>query len=207
MSEEPLPVPSARRICGLSDGALAQELSGDPVAFGALIREIDPYLRRVVWAVVGNGPDTDDVMQDSYEKAFLAISTFEGRSSIRTWLHSICYRTALDFVRHSSRRRHDGEGVLQTLPSSEFVDEQVSSRDELATMFALLRQDERAVLMLRGLGYSTTEIAKITGLRFGTVASKGHRAQKKLRRARSALSEDVGQHRTSAEWEIGSAQL
>ena len=46
---------------------------GDAAAFGELIRSYDRDLRAVVWAVVRTGPDTDDVMQVAYEKAFRSV--------------------------------------------------------------------------------------------------------------------------------------
>lgn len=160
-----------------------QALSGDATAFGRLIRLYDRDLRGVVWAVVRSGPDTDDVMQSAYEKAFRSLDSFAGRSSLKTWLHSICYRTAIDFVRYEGRRRHGDVDAMIDLAGSASPADEVIARGEVESAFALLDQDQRTVLMLTAkLGFSFDEVAEITGMNRGTVASRAARAKKRIRR-------------------------
>lgn len=79
---------------------------GEAVAFGQLARLYDRDLRNVVWSVVRKPNLIDDVMQNSYERAFRKIRSFDGRSSMKTWLSTICLRTAIDYIRYEGRRRH-----------------------------------------------------------------------------------------------------
>lgn len=153
--------------------------AGDAAAFGALVRTVDADLRRVVWSVVRNAADTDDVMQAAYEKAFRAIGTFDGRSAFRTWLHSVCYRTAIDYVRYESRRDH---GVLGEHPHDGDVGlRAVEARIDVAHVFDQLDEEQRVLLMLTlGLGFSYDETAEIVQTQRGTVASKVSRARAKL---------------------------
>ncbi len=161
---------------------------GEAAAFGLLIRRYDNDLRGVVWSVVRSSHITDDVMQAAYERAFRAISSFDGRSTMKTWLHSICYRAAIDHIRYESRRRHDpidGEGGADVvrLPTGPSPHDEVSNRMELTHALGTLDPEQRAVMMLTSwLGYSFDETAEITGLRRGTVASKAGRGRRKLRR-------------------------
>ena len=80
--------------------------SSDAHAFGQFLRAHDRDFRNVVWSVFRSSTHIDDVMQSSYERAFSKIGTFDGRSSLKTWVSSICYRTAIDHARFEGRRRH-----------------------------------------------------------------------------------------------------
>lgn len=162
--------------------------NGDPAAFGALLRMHDDRMRAVVWAVVRNPEALDDVMQSSYEKAFRSVETFDGRSAFTTWLHSICYRTAIDYVRYEGRRKHEDvdtavldSAVVSSRP--EPTADVAVDRAELGEALDQLDPDARGLLMLvAGQGYSFDDVAKMTGMRRGTVASKVSRARKKLHR-------------------------
>lgn len=167
-----------------------QARQGDAAAFGSLIRELDRDLRGVVWSIVASTDATNDVMQTAYEKAFRAIRTFDGRSSIKTWLNSICYRSAIDYVRRENLRRHEdidqaefGSSARAFSKASETSG--VDDRLDLDARLAQLDPEQRALLMLTiGLGYSFDETAEIVGMKRGTVASK-------VSRARTRLSEEA----------------
>ena len=121
---------------------------GDPAAFGQLIRRYDRDLRAVVWSIVRSGPDTDDVMQIAYEKAFRAVAGFEGRSSLKSWLHAICYRCALDHVRSAHRRRQSdempfGTAELGLVGGGPLADDAAVARIDLARAFDRLDTDQR----------------------------------------------------------------
>lgn len=163
-------------------GLEAKARRGDLAAFGHLVRQWDDDLRGVVWSVLRNSHDTDDVMQRSYEKAIQALSSFRERASMKTWLHAICMRTAIDHTRYENRRRHlpDTELDRQVAPSS--TSDVVLGRLELAHALELLEPQTRGLVMLTvGLGYSFDEAAEISGLPRGTVASRVARAKKSLR--------------------------
>ena len=130
----------------------------DAASFASVLPQHDDYLRGIVWAVVRDPDVLDDVMQSAYEKAYRSIATFDGRSSLRTWLHSICYRTAIDHLRYESRRKHGSlESVAAeplSLAHAEKSDEVVNGM-EAADVLSRLDPEQRALLYLTaGLGYS-----------------------------------------------------
>jgi len=121
-------------------------------------------------------------MQSAYEKAFGALSSFDGRSSLKTWLHSICYRAAIDYVRYEGRRRHSDVADYRGLSATADSADQAVARVDLDRAFAKLDEDERAMLMLTaGLGHTFDDAARIVGIPRGTVASKVGRARARLR--------------------------
>lgn len=160
--------------------------AGDPSAFGQLIRVWDKDLRGVAWSVVRSGPATDDVMQDAYERAFRSIKTFDGGASMKTWLHSIVYRTAIDHYRYEGRRIHDDVDDLRSAPATaarQDPERSALDKTELAEVLEQVPPDQRAMLMLTtGLGYSFDETAEILHVNRGTVASRVSRLKQRLSR-------------------------
>jgi RNA polymerase sigma-70 factor (ECF subfamily) len=160
--------------------------NGDLRAFAKLIRHWDNDLRGVAWSVVRSATATDDVMQSTYEKALGSLAGFDGRSSLKTWLHAICYRTAIDHVRYESHRQHFGDESLQHVAAPASTSARALDRVQLAALLDQLKPEQRSLIMMTaGLGYSFDEVADITGLPRGTVASRVGRARDVLRAERA----------------------
>ncbi len=171
----------ATRVTGQHD-LEEQARSGDPRAFGELIRRWDDDLRGVVWSVVRSRTDTDDVMQTAYEKAFRSLGEFRQDASMRTWLYSICLRAAIDHSRYENRRRHESATVLDTRPGTSSTSDAAIGRTELASVLEMIDPESRGLLMLTvGLGYSFDEVAEIATIPRGTVASRVARAKRTIR--------------------------
>lgn len=161
----------------------AEALAGDPGAFGLLIRRLDGDLRRLAWSVLRDNHAVDDVLQQTYEKAFRSLAKFDGRSTIKTWMHSICYRTALDHIRYESRRRHTNIDEAELPVAQSPTSDSVLSRAELRELVDQLDPAVRAaLLMTAGLGFSFDEVAAITGEKRGTVAARVSRARQRIER-------------------------
>lgn len=159
--------------------------AGDATAFGELIRVWDHDLRGVVWTVVRSAHATDDVMQSSYEKAFRNIHRFDGTASLKTWLHTICLRSAIDHSRRETLRSHDDVDALVSPPVGPDAADQALDSIELDRVFDSLDEVGQLLVMLTaGLGYSFDETAAIVGMPRGTVASKVGRARAQLRTRR-----------------------
>lgn len=162
----------------------ASSVPSDARSFGRFIREHDEKLRGVAWSVVRDQHQTDDVMQAAYEKAFRALPSFDGRSSLSTWLYSIVYRTALDHVRFESRRRHDDVDSLRNVGRLDGDAASIGNdRLEFEAVMEQLSPEERAALMLvAGQGYSYDEAAEMLGEARGTIAARVSRARSRLER-------------------------
>lgn len=170
---------------GFELSTLEQEvLDGEPAAFGQFIRMVDPDLRAMVWSIVRSPSDVDDVMQTSYEKAFKSLETFEGRSQLKSWLYSICYRTALTHIRHESYRHHDELGDHHHPPASgPSTSDQALSTIEVESLFGALDADHRVVVMMvYGLGFTVDDASELLDVKRGTVSSRLARAREKLQK-------------------------
>lgn len=173
---QPVMVSSADRPAPFNDAA----------DFVAAIREHDDYLRGVVRAVIRNPDVVDDVMQAAYERAYRALNRFDGRSALRTWLHTICYRTAVDHIRYSSSRPAvslEAGTHPQSVAAQASISGEVMIDLEATDLLARLDPEQRMLLYLTAaLGYSYDQVAEQLDMQRGTVASKVSRAKERLRK-------------------------
>ncbi|MEM7338538.1 MAG: RNA polymerase sigma factor [Actinomycetota bacterium] len=179
---------SAHERASTGDGAPSggRIRAGDARSFAAMLPEHDDYLRGLAWAVVRDPNAIDDIMQTTYEQAYRARDSFDGRSSLRSWLHTICYRTAIDHIRYESRRRTVGldHDAAERLPASQpSITAEIVIDAEAVDVLSRVDPEQRALLYFTaGLGYSYDEVAEIVGMQRGTVASKVSRAKERLRK-------------------------
>jgi RNA polymerase sigma-70 factor (ECF subfamily) len=167
--------------------SLERAKAGDPEAFQALVRPHLDSIRRFARAFCKNESDADDLAQDALVKAFRSFPSFDGRSSLSTWLYTIAKHQFLDYRRGKlfhwrSREQEfdDSEPVSQ--PSPERL---VNERERVEILWAALRRiDEkfRTVLVLAEVeGLTYEEIAAVEGVPIGTVRSRIARAKEQLK--------------------------
>ena len=144
-------------------------------------------LVRYAARITGDLAEGEDVVQESYVKAYRALSEggFEGRASVETWLYSIVTRTAID----NRRRRGRRETYTDTLPEGSFDGEGAADGHlalrELQGLLADLPEEQSSALVLQALeGFSNREIAAILECSEGAV-------EQRLVRARAALRSKV----------------
>ena len=155
-------------------------VAGDEVAFIEIVRRYDGGLRRLAFRLLDDRDAMDDVLQETYLKAFASIRNFRGQATLRTWLYRIVYNACLDQI----RRRHRQPLVQVVEARSRDASEQADLRLSLADALAALTPDERAaVLLVDAEGLSYDEAAVVTGVPAGTIASRLSRARAALRRA------------------------
>lgn len=166
---------------------LERAKAGEPEAFQELVRPHLDSMRRFARAFCKNESDADDLAQDALVKAFRSFSSFDGRSSLSTWLYTIAKHQFLDYRRgklfHWRAREtefEDSEPVSQPNPER-LVDE----RERVHTLWAALRRlDEKfrtAIVLAEVEGLTYEEIAVIEAVPIGTVRSRIARAKEQLR--------------------------
>ena len=165
---------------------------GDVDAFATVFES----LRSTVFAIASRhvGPhDAEDVVMETYLKAWAAIANYNERSSLKTWLYRITYNTAMDCLRARNRRRKKviSENDLENTEINELVDDrQLTPPSKLVKQemnllihkaLALMDNEHRVTIWLRfadGLSYK--EIAAATGVNIGTVMSRLFNGKRKL---------------------------
>lgn len=94
----------------MSDIHLAQLYSRrDPEAVRLVMTRNNQRLFRAAYSILGSRSEAEDIVQNVYLKAFSSITTFEGRSSISTWLTRVTVNEALEQRRTNQRRKENFE--------------------------------------------------------------------------------------------------
>jgi RNA polymerase sigma factor (sigma-70 family) len=183
----------------LSDGELVRLIrNGESDAYSELVRRSQRSGYRLARRITRNHDDADDVLQESYVKAYRALDRFAPDRPFGPWFLTIVARTALTWIRDAKRRRAesldepcpDGSGPLSERVADPAHDpEATERRARVERAYARLSEDHRVVLALRvegDLPYSA--IAEALAIPVGTVMSR-------LARAREALVEILNELR------------
>lgn len=194
----------------LHDEALVSAtLRGDKNAFRVLVEQYQGRLLRLAQDILKSPSDAEDVVQESFVKAFLSLDKFKNQSSFYTWLHRITFNMAVDLKRKNQRRggqhfeyKEDldvtsnvGEpglamgGSEASIPSPNIEGPydallRKETGKKIDEVFARLSEEHRAVITLRevdGLDYE--EISRALDIPRGTVMSRLFYARKALQQA------------------------
>src|ERR1051325_501590 len=147
----------------LTDAAfVSRARSGDSDAFRVLTERHSRALFRLAFRMTGNEQDAEDVVQESFLRAYRQLSKFDERASFGTWLYRIATNCSLDLVRSRKRRSDhqvtapanpDAEDPVLTLPSPDPTPERfaLSSevRERVAEAMGELSATERTAFVLR----------------------------------------------------------
>jgi RNA polymerase sigma-70 factor (ECF subfamily) len=172
--------------------------AGDAQAVRHLVTSNNQRLFRAGWSILKNRQEAEDVVQSCYAKALAAMGSFEGRSSLTTWLTRIAINEALARRRVQERRRKhleaEGVQVLENYreqlakgshapsPEAEAAREQLRSILERA--IGDLPENFRTVFVLHEIeGVSVEDAAEALEIPTGTVKTRLMRARRKLQQA------------------------
>jgi RNA polymerase sigma-70 factor (ECF subfamily) len=176
----------------LSDEQVVERvLAGGTACFEILMRRYNQRLYRVALAITRNEGEAEDIMQESYVRAYLHLGQFAGRAKFSTWLTRIAVHEALA-RRHRQNRFQELEPVsegdaMTELPASAPSPEQQASSAEAAGLLeqaiGSLPALYRTVFVLRDVEeLSTFETAEALELSQENVKTRLHRARALLRR-------------------------
>jgi RNA polymerase sigma-70 factor (ECF subfamily) len=155
---------------------------GDSRAFHALVDRFARPMYGLAFSLLNNAADAEDVVQETFAGAFKALSKFEERSSVKTWLSRILVNQVAMFRR--DRRGNDDRATAgRALDDVEVKRPSVDARLDIQAVLQQLGEEHREVLVLRELQQlSYEEIADVLGVPRGTVESRLHRARAELRK-------------------------
>ncbi len=164
---------------------LALHSSGDPDAFGELVRRHRDRLWAVALRTLGDREEAADALQDALVSAYRAAGRFEGRAAVTTWLHRIVVNACLDRARRKASRPAVPlpDDLDQRIPAPAGEDPAVrgETRDVLLAALATLPTEQRAALVLVDMeGYPVDEAAKVLDVAPGTIKSRCARGRAKL---------------------------
>jgi RNA polymerase sigma-70 factor (ECF subfamily) len=177
--------------------------AGDRAEFARLVEIYSNRIYRLAIKMLQNQQDAEDILQETFIKAYKALPHFEGRSSLSTWLYRIATNEALMFLRRKypdqiSIEQPSDEDEEQApfevvdwccLPEGELMS--AEARANLEQSVEALPQSLRVVFLLRDVeGLSTRDAAEILDLSETAVKTRLSRARLRLRELLSAYYRD-----------------
>jgi RNA polymerase sigma factor (sigma-70 family) len=182
------------------DLTLARRAAQQSDAFAEIMRRYNQRLFRLAVGLMGDAGEAEDVLQESYVRAFYRLESFAGKASLGTWLARIVRNEAIDRLR--ARRMRSGTFMLEAdfgetgdLPSiversvdptAQFNPETSVAREDmrgiLEQAIAALPEHFRSVFLLREVeGLTVKETADYLEIPVATVKTRDHRARSLLR--------------------------
>jgi RNA polymerase sigma-70 factor, ECF subfamily len=184
----------------LTDAAfVARARSGDTDAYRVLVDRHGRALFRLAFRMTGNEQDAEDVVQESFLRAYRQLGKFDERASFGTWLYRIATNCSLDLVRSRKRRSEnmapadpEMDDPVLALPSGDPTPERTALsgeiRERVAEAMNELSATERTAFVLRHFeGMCIEDVSRVLECQPGAAKHSVFRAVQKLRRALEPL--------------------
>jgi RNA polymerase sigma-70 factor (ECF subfamily) len=171
----------------------------DEKAFEEVVRLYQHKVYNLVYRMMGNREEAEDVAQEVFVTVFKSIDSFRGEAKFSTWLYRIAANHCKNRMKYLGRRSYKATGELDEAAERELAASQPSAMKphvdgpdavleglQLERMvqegIASLDEEHRSLIVLRDVeDLSYEEIGTITGLADGTVKSRLHRARMALK--------------------------
>src|SRR5437016_8089473 len=168
-----------------------------------------PSLYSAAMRMTRNPADAEDLVQETYLKAYRAFNTFQAGTNLKAWLYKILTNTFINSYRSKKRRPEQTElddvedlylyrrlGGLEAATAGRSAEEEVlelfTDTEVKEALESLPEQFRMAVLLADVEGFSYKEIADIMDVPIGTVMSRIHRGRKQLQKRLWTLAEERG---------------
>lgn len=172
--------------------AAASSAGGGPGwDFAASLAESSRLVFRVAFSVLRQREDAEDVAQDAFLKAYRTFHQLRDRQSFHAWLSSIARRLALDRYRKNRRQRApEGAGASRVEGTTNaLIDRERAEKLRLA--IDALPEKLRVVVLLADIEeHDIREVARLAGVREGTVKSRLFAGRKRLKERLQRLQTD-----------------
>lgn len=173
---------------------IARLKNRDEDAFNEIVRLNGDKVFSLVYRMIGNRAEAEDLAQEVFVTVFKTVDTFRGESKFSTWLLRIAANHCKNRIKYLARRRTDGAGLdgiseedmadAGRAPMQGHIDapdvllEAAEMEKLMQAAIATLDEEHRLLIVLRDVeDLSYEEIGEVTGLADGTIKSRLHRAR------------------------------
>jgi len=164
--------------------------AGDQNAFRDLLERYQTKVHSIIYGILRNREDTEDIAQLVFTKVYFAIKDFDCRCLALTWICRIAINECYTHLR--KRRIHVVEEPESTPEHSGHeppVDKTLAQRDFLNKLLARIPEDDRSLLIFKEVeGHSISELAEMTGMSCSAIKIRLFRARHKLIEVADRLS-------------------
>ena len=161
---------------------------GDDDAFRILVERHTRSIFRTAYRITTNSADADDVVQETFLRAYRALDSFDERATFTTWLHRIAVNCSLDLIDSRKRRdsRVEATDDLTAYATAEAGPERVvlgaQMQKAIGEALSAMSGNERTAFVLRHFeGMPLEEIGQILGIKMNATKNTIFRAVTKLR--------------------------
>ena len=180
--------------------AVAEARAGNTDAFRVLVDGHSRAIFRLALRMTGNEQDAEDVVQETFLRAFKQLKNFDGRASFGTWIYRVCTNCAIDSLR--GRKKHEQKRVVEEEdsgveilarqpspgPSPERLAQSVEISGALGPALDQLSVMERTAFIMRHYeGLCIEEIGRVLDVQPNAAKHSIFRAVQKLRRSLEPL--------------------
>jgi RNA polymerase sigma-70 factor (ECF subfamily) len=167
-----------------------QSKEGNEEAFASLVKKYKTKIFNLAWSLTRDRETADDLAQEAFIKAYIALPKFQFKSGFGTWLYRITVNHVNDYLRKKSKMsKMLFEKMKETTHFQEdemkkIEKEQIGEQRKILVRECLKTMPEKyqVIISLRDIqGFTYEEITKILKISPGTVDSRLHRARKMLR--------------------------
>lgn len=171
-------------------GLIKQILKGNNHAFTFLVKKYQKLVLHITVRMVDNKEDVEDICQEVFIKVFRNLETFRGQSKLSTWIASIAYRVALDYLKKQNKKTQLSNYKVpvykEVVSENKNIPDKILENKELGIIMEKeieqLPLPYKTIVTLYHLQeFSYKEIEEITGIKMGTIKSYLSRARKILK--------------------------
>lgn len=166
-------------------------LGGDQKSFEYFIEKYKKLVFHVVYRLIYNNEDREDICQEVFVKAYQNLGSFKNEAKLSTWLARIAYNTSLNHISKKKEKMiedyaHDEESLLEQIKSKETSPaawvERKDTKNRLFNEIEMLTEQQKTILSLyHWEEMSYEEIGEVMNLPLGTVKNYLFRARKSLK--------------------------
>ena len=183
------------------EAALVRRIQqGDQIAFRELVERHQSKVHSVIYGILRNRNDAEDIAQQVFAKVYFSIGSFDSRSSLLTWIYKITVNECYDYLRKRRVRKvvyesdfseEDSQRLSRSgaaVDAAPTVESRLAGRDYVFKLLSRVSKEDRSLLFLKEVeGHSVEELAGMTGMNQNTIKVKLFRARQKLVRAARRL--------------------
>ena len=185
-------------------------LSGDDAAFSILVEKYQKSIHALAWRKIRDFHYAEEIMQDTFMKAYNKLPTLKNPNQFAGWLHVIAKRLCIDWIRKQKMvmqslevthpQELDKSSYTQHLSEQRITERAEYCHELVEKLLEKLPENERMVVTLYYLDeMSTKEIGEFMGVSVNTITSRLQRARKRLQTDQGLLDKELFGHLLSSD--------
>jgi RNA polymerase sigma-70 factor (ECF subfamily) len=164
--------------------------AGDQIAFQEVVERYQSRIFRVIYGILRNRADADEIAQEVFAKVYFSMRTFDCRCTLFTWIYRVAVNECYAYLR---KRRvklvlecdlaAEGRAIEldSTADGQPTADRALVERDFINQLLARMPSKDRVLLLWKEAdGFSISQLAAMTGLNVNTVKGRLFRARQRL---------------------------